>query len=158
MTGTQTLDEFTAKMNGILAANFDAQVPGVTKRSKGLDPQCGLVVGVTPGNYMQMQLARSLVGLPLAWSRYAAGDIHCTFGAMEDVSSPQPDLALTDKVQLGFGYLQKSVLEVLDQSTFEAPALLKPRLLASGDTIILAGEPNPGAFALRGALLDNQAS
>lgn len=151
-----TYEEFVAKMQGIVAANFGHTAPKQTTRSQDLDPQHGLIAGLRP-NTLDPNLHDLLVAmnrLPVVWSPYRPVDLHCTAGAKECSGTKRGH-----NVRLAYpSYAERLTTMFSSSKTFGAPALTDCKLLVSADTLILSGTPNRDAFALRHQLLAAQGS
>jgi hypothetical protein len=146
---------FVDNLNKVLGENFSAQVPTVTKRSKGLDPQCGLVLGLRPNNQTTARLVASLGQLPEVWSRYDQTTLHLTLAACEDRTTSNTTVPLADGRSMEERY--KLLLEA--ETVARGGACLgNLRVLFSGDTIVLTGVPSLGLYVVRGLLTDTEAA
>jgi hypothetical protein len=158
MGGTHSAhDTFINKMNGVLTKAFNTTIPAVTQRSPGLDAQHGLILGGVP-DYQDMRgledFLLKLAEIP-SWRTYSSHTLHSTFAATERRGSPE----LTNEIHEGFKDMVELVHTVRDNMKhagvgFSDPRLIRPRLLVSQDTLILACEPDENAFTLRQTLLN----
>lgn len=143
----QTRDEFLANMRRIIEGNFGERPPAAdeTQRSVGLDPQCGVIIGLRPELNALVRLANGVVRLSPVWHRYNTSTLHLTLGDRVDRehATPTEDLAET------FRKLEK----VVDLDLVATGQLTNLRLRVSTDTIILVGDPNDSLLDLREQLL-----
>lgn len=157
MGGTHsTRESFIKKMNGILGDAFSTTVPATTQRSAGVDEQHGLLFGAAP-DYQDMRgledFLIKLAEIP-SWRTYAPTTLHTTFASTVRMKSSE----ITEEIDEGFKDIVGHAHTARDEAkragvTFDDPRLIRLRLLVSNDTVILAGEPDETAFALREAML-----
>jgi hypothetical protein len=139
---------FIAKTNEILANSFSAEALTQTKRSGGLDPQVGLIIGLSPDTEWTEILCSAITKLPEVWSGYDHTTLHSTLGAFEDRTITQPTPELRQSYD-GLVEVANTYAGFVDSGT---AALKEPRILASADTLVLAGLPTITLFELRGWL------
>lgn len=150
LTGTQLTDReaHLANMRSVIAENFGEQPPAVTKRSKGLDPQCGVIVGLRPTTNQLFRLANAVAHLSTTWFRYDSSALHLTLGDQVDRDHAAP----TEELTATFDKL-RDVIKLPGEQALPAGRLTNLRLRINADTIILAGEPDAALLDLRALLL-----
>jgi hypothetical protein len=126
-------------------------VPLTTKRSLGLDPQYGLVVGALFNKMAHANLFTAVNRLPGVWKPRGPEAIHYSFGVVRLFDEDPAGTTLRDYYNQVAGRAHGHFIS----TPLVSPALTSPVLRVRNDAIVLHGVPNPEAYRLRRIMLES---
>jgi hypothetical protein len=142
---TESHERFVDGISLLVSNRYSTLVPSTTRRSAGLIPQNGSIIGCRIDDEPLEDLADALIGLPPAWKTRSYDTILSEFAVNLPPSSSS---TVSEGTREHYKAARERLTSLIKDYEFGTPMLCTPRLRVGASEIIVYGKLNEDAFNL----------